>query len=61
MNDCSILVVEALIFASSYFGDRIIELPNRYETVAPSGQGLPLSAAALLRDACIDTSFTLVA
>jgi uncharacterized protein (DUF433 family) len=25
---------QALIFASSYLGDRIIELPNRYETVA---------------------------
>ncbi|MBN4006750.1 hypothetical protein [Nostoc sp. LPT] len=37
MNDFSILVAEALIFASSYFDDRIIELPNRYETVAPSG------------------------
>ncbi|MEH1813536.1 MAG: hypothetical protein V7K26_01235 [Nostoc sp.] len=42
MNDFSILLAEALIFASSYLGDacggqsqRIIELPNRYETVAP--------------------------
>ncbi|MFN6525448.1 hypothetical protein [Nostoc sp. ChiSLP03a] len=26
-----------LIFASSYLSDRIIELPNRYETVACSG------------------------
>jgi uncharacterized protein (DUF433 family) len=25
---------QALIFASSYLDDRIIELPNRYETVA---------------------------
>lgn len=25
---------QALIFASSYIEDRIIELPNRYETVA---------------------------
>jgi uncharacterized protein (DUF433 family) len=25
---------QALIFASSYMDDRIIELPNRYETVA---------------------------
>ncbi|MDZ8221562.1 MULTISPECIES: hypothetical protein [unclassified Nostoc] len=31
MNDFSILVAEALIFASSYLGDRIIELPNRDE------------------------------
>lgn len=28
---------QALIFASSYIDDRIIELPNRYETVACSG------------------------
>ena len=27
-------VRQALIFASSYLDDRIIELPNRYETVA---------------------------
>ena len=25
---------QALIFASSYLDDRIVELPNRYETVA---------------------------
>ncbi|MEH2013252.1 hypothetical protein [Nostoc sp.] len=30
-------IQQALIFASSYLDDRIIELPNRYETVAPSG------------------------
>ncbi|GEM_PF-2163414 len=29
-------IQQALIFAF-YLGDRIIELPNRYETVAPSG------------------------
>jgi uncharacterized protein (DUF433 family) len=29
---------QALIFASSYLGDRIIELPNRYETVARSSK-----------------------
>ncbi|WP_335230047.1 hypothetical protein [Nostoc sp.] len=27
-------IQQALIIASSYFGDRIIELPNRYEIVA---------------------------
>ena len=27
-------VQQALIFAASYLDDRIIELPNRYETVA---------------------------
>jgi uncharacterized protein (DUF433 family) len=27
-------IQQALIFASSYLDDRIIELPNRYETVA---------------------------
>ncbi|MDZ8082139.1 MAG: DUF433 domain-containing protein [Nostoc sp. DcaGUA01] len=27
-------IQQALIFASSYLEDRIIELPNRYETVA---------------------------
>ncbi|MHC5737330.1 hypothetical protein [Nostoc sp.] len=36
VNDFSILVAEALIFASSYLSDRIIELPNRYETVGRS-------------------------
>ncbi|MEH2391410.1 MAG: DUF433 domain-containing protein [Nostoc sp.] len=30
-------IQQALIFVSSYLDDRIIELPNRYETVAPSG------------------------
>jgi uncharacterized protein (DUF433 family) len=27
-------IQQALIFASSYLDDRIVELPNRYETVA---------------------------
>lgn len=27
-------IQQALVFASSYLDDRIIELPNRYETVA---------------------------
>ncbi|MEI1375481.1 MAG: hypothetical protein V7K29_13670 [Nostoc sp.] len=30
-------IQQALIFASSYLDDSIIELPNRDETVAPSG------------------------